>query len=412
MSVKLTKYTIDRRDLLKLTTLGAGGLYLANLNAFAADTVCQTLNTGKLNTDPMAYAQEGVVDPGDESASLFFMIDGTYTNFYLQEPGPAIGLTTKALDGTERTLASITQEQRNSLRILTKARVSIHCEFDQNDTTYIESVMLSDASHRILAMKRFTSNDYILSGNVRKTPYIVFDRLNLVENEPLYITYVRRILTKATIYQYKIEGTSAGPSRLDFSHLPMLARRLLSSDFLSDILGGGADLGDIGNKGSHSYLLAGDPKVDANNKVTSESVPVYPFNGGGGYVATAYYNQRPVPQHSVRARPVSIKSDGSFKFEIEKMHGCISAGHYMRYFLVLDPVGRILGGLRRDYDEAKKASASYTVESGSVQRTGPVTPTKTLDFKVSNYSITQMPHVQIITEDVLDAIARISYRIR
>jgi hypothetical protein len=410
MSIKLSKYTIDRRDLFRLTAIGAGGMYLANLDAFAADAVCQTLKEERLSTDPMLYTTTGVTDPGDESASLFFLIDGTYTNFYLQDSADA-NLVTSALGGGDRSYKAMGQTEKDQLRILTKARVSIHCEFDQNDTTFIEAVILSDASHRILAMRRFTAGDFILLGNVRKTPYVVFDRLNLVEGAPLHVTYVRRIGTKATIYQYKIDGKDAGPSRLDFTHLPPLARSTLSSDFLGEILGGEAT-NDPLNRGSHSYVKKGLPLSNDNER--QAAIPAYPFNGSGGYVANAYYNQRPVPLHSVRVRPVSINSNGNFRFEIEKMHGDINLGHYMRYFLVLDPVGRILGGLRRDhtgttYDKGfgnTDGANSYIVGDGSVENA------KAMNFKVSSYKITDMPHVQIITEDVLDAIGRITYRIR
>lgn len=422
MTIELKKYTMHRRDLFRLTAIGAGGIYLANLDGFAADMTCMPM------TQPSAPLSPGlpILTPAGEfpgeadRANLYFFIDGCYTNYFLQEPGnqgTKVDLQTE-VRGADKSYSAFSDAEKTQYRILTKARVAIHCEFEQTQANFVESVILSDENKKVIAMQKFTSSDFIMNGDQRRAPYVVFDRLNLQEGKPLFVTYVRRIGALGKVYQYKIDGAHAGPSRLDFVHLNERAQDNLSRSFLNTILGGLPQMNPPANaRGSHSYLTAGGPL--ASPAELASRIPAFPFDGSGGYIANAFYNQRPVPQHSVRAKVQEIKANGDFKIEIEKMHGDVNAAHYMRYFLVMDPVGRILGGLYRSYDTSDK-TPYLTAETGNdssknsfIVKNGLLEGASSPDlFKLTKYLIKDMPYVNIITEDILDAIGKISIRMR
>jgi hypothetical protein len=301
----------------------------------------------------------------------------------------------------------MSQYEQSLFRILTKARVAIHLEFEQTSTSYVEAVVLSDEDHKVLALRTLTPNDYISNGSSRVAPYIVFDRLNLVAGKALHITYVRRANNVSTIYQYQIPREFVGPSRFDYKHLPLEAYNQMSSTFISSLVGGTTS--ESNTRGTHALAY------------TDGALPAFPFNGNGGYLTTAYYQHRDTPTHTTRARFVDVDQNGDFMFEIAKMHGDINLGHFMRYFLILDPVGRIIGGLRRvvtgstgnTSDETtysvsgnSSGSGSFKVQSGVMENAG------NADYKLTTYKIADMPYVQLATEDIKDAMAKITFRIR
>ena len=97
------------------------------------------------------------------------------------------------------------------------------------------------------------------------------------------------------------------------------------------------------------------------------------------------------------------------------MHSDINIGHFMRYFIVADPVGRLLGLIERSF------TTSGTVP---VQRVTELSSNKALIDTLKNAvpgdtwsaadiaNINDCPYVQIITEDKFDAIARQVVRLR
>lgn len=430
MSIKLSKTTIDRRDLIRFTSMGAAGLYLVNLESLAEAAVCETVSTTVLSTTPEGYAAGAILQPGMDERNLFYFIDGCFTNFYLQdkpagEAKKTVGLVSKvggtdklfrAIEGTAASngtqsynFPAMSEAEQNGLRILTKARVALHLEFEQVESNYVETVVLSDANHKVLGLRRLSPSDAIMKGDMRVAPYVVFDRLNLLEGSELHITYVRRIAGQpATIYQYKIPKEHVGPSRFDYRHLPMGARDQISPVFLNSLLGG--DPTGQSTRGQHAVTYHGSDPV--NDRVGS--IPAFPFNGSGGYLTTAYYQQRMTPTHTTRAKLLDLKANGDFQFVIEKMHADSNLGHYMRYFLALDPVGRIMGGLHRDftgtnYDGGLGNSdglGAFKIKSGMMENS------KGEDYRITQYKITDMPYVQLATEDILDAMAKITFRLR
>ncbi len=443
MSIKLSKTAIDRRDLFRFSAMGAAGLYLVNLEGLAEAAVCDKLTVNQLSTDPAAYGSK-VSSLGMDERNLYYFIDGSFSNFYLQDKAAgenkkSIGLVT-SVNGTEKLFREIvgsdasngtqtynygamSAAEQNRFRILTKARVAIHCEFEQTANSYIETVVLSDANHKVLGIRRLTPADAIDKNGQKIAPYIIFDRLNLVEGQDLHITYVKATAGQpSTIFQYKIDKKHVGPSRFDYMHLPATARDQISVAFRSSLLGGDPNTVSTveGGRGQHALTYHGsDPAADR-----AAAIPVFPFDGRGGYITTAFYAQRPSPPHAARSKLLDLKADGDFQFEIEKMHADLSVGHHMRYFLVMDPVGRLMAGLHRQCLGASGSVSDVTTYDGGLGnaastgggsykvRRGVMENAKGADYKLTSYKINDMPYVQIVTEDILDAIARVSYRLR
>lgn len=169
----------------------------------------------------------------------------------------------------------------------------------------------------------------------------------------------------------------------------------------------------------------------------------------GGMLSTPYQTYADMPLHNVDSRIVSINYEtGDFSFLIRKMHGdqvkseevdgvsVDISNHWMRYFLVLDPVGRVLAGRRRKAGEGelpgddgkdwhKVSGSKDSIEEGKGIS---LTNAELNRFKDTlyagedenhifgightNLSIVDCPYVQVLTEDNKDAMARVTHRLR
>ena len=173
-----------------------------------------------------------------------------------------------------------------------------------------------------------------------------------------------------------------------------------------------------------------------------------------GYVTTPFgaTNQGP---HTARAHIKKIETSGpnkgDFKIEIDFMHVDGDEAHYMRYFLVLDPVGRVLGGVRRihgdgvtgkvlvmrgfhtpRHSDPEKSPTSLVkkyeydkkeyLELHGKRITKATNPPslvainsltdKQRELYISSLSILDCPFISIYTDDRHHAIARFSIRLR
>jgi len=95
------------------------------------------------------------------------------------------------------------------------------------------------------------------------------------------------------------------------------------------------------------------------------------------------------------------------------MHDDAGENHYMRYFIVMDPVGRLLGFVKR----VNKDDPNFVVKADGTKacNVGKITDAQRLDFNVPDLqigNIADCPYVQFYTEDSYDAIARNMIRLR
>lgn len=394
MTTVTTKvYQLERRTFLKLSAAAvmAGGIL--DLDAAYAQGVCKVIS------DPTSPVQKPL--SGANSAAdfrLLYWIDGPMNDGL---PGYSGGL-------------------------LTRARLSVTMKSDQtvnNGSTgaeYIESVSLvqvDGAQKNLMAQTFFAANTQTESG---KAPYAVFENLDLSATG-IYEIYVAQVANNmTTVYRHTL--TNPRPSRFDYNHvIGGAVPAEFAQSFITDLAG------DI--KESNQYYFTAQGTV--NN----------------GYINTPFGVSIGGP-HTCRARILELKTDGKFRIEVDFMHGDADSAHYMRYFLVLDPVGRVLGGVRRIFGDGVSgkvevrrgfftplhptASVGVNQEYLDANNKGygrlhgqritsranpalvaiqPLNAAQTADY-IGRLSILDCPHINIYTDDRFHAVARASIKLR
>jgi hypothetical protein len=258
----------------------------------------------------------------------------------------------------------------------------------------LEAVALCDKDRVILEERRMHEG---VAGKTGKAPYVVFDNLELQKAEHhVYFVIGKKGSTAVRVYRYTIKAEDVRQSRFDYAHLSAGARAQIPAEFI-------AEMKDAG----HS---------------TVEKPEEF------GLVTTPYQHSAALPLHIVRAHFRSMDASGNFSIIIEPMHDDVNAGHYMRYFAVLDPVGRFLGVKRRKYNPSNHGHSDveynfggrklYEVQQG-VQIAAADDELKLkdtygtrIDPAGQEVNITDCPYVQVITEDKRDSLSRISIRLR
>ncbi len=125
-----------------------------------------------------------------------------------------------------------------------------------------------------------------------------------------------------------------------------------------------------------------------------------------------YYTNNSTADHSARAEIKFIGSDNSFDIRLGMMHNDLSSDHYMRYFMVLDPVGRLLGIKKRPSmgSSIDVAGSSATPAGAMIVRDIASNPDLFYrDFQAAQNSfayINDCPYIHVVTEDKFDALAR------
>jgi hypothetical protein len=302
---------------------------------------------------------------------------------------------------------------------------------------WLESVTLAEGNS-IIAQNFYGSSAGTVTG---KAPYTVFENLDLDFAKEYKVIYVKSEKDGTlTAYVHTIKNPE--PSRFDYNHFSYMSAADRDSHFLPDLA---KEL-----EASNQYHFRDD---DSKN----------------GYVTTPYGVTNSGP-HTCRARILRIEGigakdgsnnniQGDFEIEVEFMHDGESDAHYMRYFLVLDPVGRILGGVRRivgdglDVDGKRKVlvkrgfhtpfhqntnsidkEPSYQIKKvyefnghqygrlhGTIQidrndptKTAPIDELSLAEVKqyITSMNILDCPFVTIYTDDRFHAIARYCLRLR
>ena len=257
---------------------------------------------------------------------------------------------------------------------ITRVKLAVLVDLEHKAESYVEAVVVTDATRKIIARQNFVVAQATVKG---RAPYAIFDNIALNPAANYYIYFVVHKGTASIVYRFTLTKDKVAQSRLDYAHLNSRARLQLPPEFILD----------MNDKTQH--LFDGKPTL------------------GEGYLTTPFQHFAEQPVHNVRFKMKSIAKTGAFEFDIGKMHGDVSDAHYMRYFLVLDPVGRILGGLRRNYGDADVAATSHIITNHLVG----LAPS-TVGYKPEDLNIIDCPYVQIITEDKQDAMARTTFRLR
>ncbi len=346
-------FACDRRDFLKWSALTGSAMMMLDLDEMHASGVADAIDITKPAPDNAVSA----------SNELLYWIDGPF--------GTQFGA------GYENGLDKI--------------KMAVHVDLPHKSDEFVEGVVVTDDTRKIIAAQRFHPNQATYNG---RAPYAIFENINLSYNKDYYVYYVKKIGTDSYVYRYKIDKKNVRNSLLDYSHLPAEARATqIAESFQLDM-----------NGNNNHFFQDRQGKFGEGDGL------------GQGWVTTCYGHFAPVPTHTVRSKMRFLDpANRTFSVDIGRMHGDSDGAHYMRYFVVTDPVGRVLGGLRRDYDASNtNGEAFYTVTNtlqggalGGVFK-GPLNG----NYAPDKLNIADCPYVKIYTEDIRDAIAVITLRLR
>ncbi len=259
-----------------------------------------------------------------------------------------------------------------------RANVTLFMNLKQSTASYVESVVLLDPQNFVVGARYFDASMKMMDRNF--VPYVRFENVELDHAATYTCIYSVRTGSNLKLYTAKIEKPQI--STLNTTFLPQTMR----NDFQTFLVG------NIANK--------------------TPGLITTPFQ---------YYTANGLSLHCARGRVTDMASDGSsFNVNIDFMHADAGTNHYMRYFIVMDPVGRLLGFVKR----AKKDDP-YVVDgvakvvpdaNGDLTcNVGRITENQRVDFNVPDLqigNIADCPYVQFYTEDSYDAIARNMIRLR
>ena len=246
-------------------------------------------------------------------------------------------------------------------KLASRANVTLFMDLKQTPNSFVESVVLMDENQQTLGARYFDSSMKMTSGH---TPYVTFENVTLDHKKTYYTTYSVRNGNTVKLYNAAIKNPEI--SRLNTHWLPEKMRKDFSSFF-------------------------------SGNQV----------NPTPGLITTQwqYYTENGLKDHTARGRIAEISGDGEFKMNIDFMHGDIDANHYMRYFIVMDPVGRLLGFEKRKFGDAGAPYKTVSRLTDEQIQTWGVDRLQVADIR-------DCPYIQFYTEDSFDAVARSILRLR
>jgi hypothetical protein len=249
---------------------------------------------------------------------------------------------------------------KNFTDLPSRANITLFMDILQTPISYVESVVLMDENNVTLGARFFDASMKMQDGHV---PYVTFEGVTLDSTKEYKVVYTEKRGSDVKLWTAVIKNPTL--SRFNTTWLAQEMR----DDFQT--------------------FQTGDKNITPGLVTT-------PFQ---------YYTDNGIGLHSARGRFTDIGSDGEFTCKIDFMHGDGGAEHFMRYFIVMDPVGRLLGFHRRTFGDGM--SGSVDVSPANSEWGAP--------FNVANLQrgdIRDCPWVQIYTEDVFDAIARSTIRLR
>jgi hypothetical protein len=256
-----------------------------------------------------------------------------------------------------------------------RANITLFMNLKQSAASFVESVVLLDPKNFVVGARYFDSSMKMLDRNF--VPYVRFENVELDHTATYTCIYSVRTGSNLKLYTATIEKPQI--STLNTTFLPDTMR----TDFQTFLVG------NLTNK--------------------TPGLITTPFQ---------FYTANGLSAHCARGRITDMASDGSsFNVNIDFMHGDAGPTHYMRYFIVMDPVGRLLGFVKRKIKVDGTYDNTFVVGPKGAEscNVGRITDGQRVDFNVPELqigNIADCPYVQFYTEDSYDAIARNMIRLR
>ena len=233
-----------------------------------------------------------------------------------------------------------------------RANLAFLLKFPQLPESYIDKVVFADGDKKTLAVRYFDPSDKISSGY---PPYIIINNINLESHRRFFLVFQLRQGNKTLIYRKTLSGFELKRSRLTGTQLPANLRYEVEQ--------------------AHNGFITTPFKFKTN------------------------LHRSLVVQHTVRAQILELSKDHRFKIQISFLHDDVDDSHYMRYFIVTDPVGRILGLYKRRFNDGKKKSIVV----------GSLTEAERNNWNLVKDNVAKIndcPYIMIFVEDVKEAIAQ------
>lgn len=202
-----------------------------------------------------------------------------------------------------------------------RGTLAVLIKHKQEAAAYIDKVVLSDEQNNLMGARYFKPQDKMDAGGF--VPYLIFDQLDLKNSGSLQL-YIQ-LRRGATIERYRY----------------VFAKNILVRSKLNQIYLPAALVYDI--RQSHKGYISGFYRFASTLK---------PDHFG---------------YHLVKPYVYQIGADGSFSIQIPFMHKDESDTHYNRYFFATDPVGRLLGIIKRKPTD-KEATSVLLNQLSEAQR--------------------------------------------
>lgn len=260
-----------------------------------------------------------------------------------------------------------------------RANITLYMPLPQTATGYVESVVLMNPDRITIGARYFDVSMHTID---KRVPYVRFENIELDGTKDYYCVYTVRIGSTVKLYVSTIN--TVDPDTKKRLAGPTLST--LNAHFLPASM-----------RGHFSTFLVGNTANPTPGLVTTQF---------------QYYTQNGLENHCARGRVKDINSaTGDFSIDIDYMHGDVDNTHYMRYFIVMDPVGRLLGWVYRS-SMSDNTHAGSPGSFATVNRTTPEAIEAAGGVAAQFADIRDCPYIQFYTEDSYDAIARNMIRLR
>lgn len=233
-----------------------------------------------------------------------------------------------------------------------RASLAILIKHQQSKTSYIDKIVFTDSEKNTVSARYFSADDKIASDYL---PYLIFSKLSL-RSDRFHLYLQIREDGFAKKYRYTFSQSTLKKSKLSNMDLPADVRFDLQKSHTGIV--------------SNSYFFRSS---------------LLPDKG--------------LEKHRVDISLLELSSDNQFKIKINFTHADVSPTHFMRYFLVTDPVGRILGLYKRPFGEGPGKSVLVSALTEKERESWGLTKNKIA-------KINDCPYVLIFTDDAQEALMK------